>query len=170
MSLSATQARLTRAAWVEYGGIPIFQIVDFPKRPIFITKRRCFGQTRSVISPRFLRTFGCCQFPIFRTNFDSFQKFTSNFLKLENLGTNLETRFWSARVLLVKHSTSSGEGVFIYLILQSKPQICYKLQHLCCYTIGSITDIVKKEPEFPCWKDATPYITRYFNTGKYELL
>ena len=90
MSLSATQARLTRAAWVEYGGIPIFQIVDFPKRPIFLTKRRCFGQTRSVISPRFLRTFGCCQFPIFRTNFDSFQKFTSNFLNLENLGTNLE--------------------------------------------------------------------------------
>ena len=53
MSLSATQARLTRTTWVEYGGIPIFQIVDFPKRPIFITKRRCFGQTRSVISPQY---------------------------------------------------------------------------------------------------------------------
>ena len=90
MSLSATQARLTRTTWVEYGGIPIFQIVDFPKRPIFLTKRRCFGQTRSVISPRFPRIFDFSQLPRFRTYFDSFQKFTSNFLNLENLGTNLE--------------------------------------------------------------------------------
>ena len=57
MSLSATQARLTRTTWVDYSGIPIFQIVDFAKRPIFLTKIRCFGQTRSVISPRFPRNF-----------------------------------------------------------------------------------------------------------------
>lgn len=92
MSLSATQARLTRAAWVEYGGIPIFQIVDFPKRPIFLTERRCFGQTRSVISPRFPRIFDFSQLPRFRANFDSFQKFTFDFLNLENLGTNLENK------------------------------------------------------------------------------
>ena len=92
MSLSATQARLTRTTWVEYGGISIFQIVDFPKRPIFLTKRICFGETRSVISPQFARTLDFSQHPIFRTNFDSFQKFTFDFLNLENLGTNLENK------------------------------------------------------------------------------
>ena len=92
ISLSATQARLTRATWVEYSGIPNFQIVDFAKRPIFITKTRCFGQTRSVISPRFARTLDFSQHPIFRTNFDSFQKFTFDFLNLENLGTSLENK------------------------------------------------------------------------------